>query len=85
MTIGQCDCCGKDHRLLHFTVYAGMDTSACAECCNGDVLEDRDDIQFEMNNLIRIAETGEQWARIAELEIAMENTWHYGVNPGRSA
>lgn len=69
--IGQCDCCGKNHRLLHRTVFSGLDTSACSFCCQRDPEEDREDIESEIARLRPNAETGEQWARICELECAL--------------
>lgn len=69
--IGQCDCCGKDQRRLHQMVWVGIDTAVCSACCDGDPENDRDELQSEIDGLLRVAETGEQWARIAQLECAL--------------
>lgn len=68
---GECDCCSAKNRVLHRGEVTGIETYACAECSNGHLSYDIDDLEGEIETLRPKAETGEQWAHLCALEAAL--------------
>jgi len=48
LIFGQCDCCGKDNRVLHRGEAAGCEAYACAECRYTDPAEEAYEIEEEI-------------------------------------
>ena len=50
---------------------AGIETYACAECLGGELGDDIDDLEDEIDRLLELGETVNQWAHICALEAAI--------------
>ena len=71
LIFGECDCCGTPNRVLHRCEVTGIETYACAICRNGELSDDIDDLEGEIESLAPKAESGEQWAHVCALEAAL--------------
>jgi hypothetical protein len=71
MIFGECDACATKNRVLHLCEAYGIETAACAICRGGDLSDDLDDLEAEIEALQSEAESGEQWAHICALEAAL--------------
>lgn len=68
---GECECCGTSNRVLHHaTTGCGLEAYACALCRCGDLSDDLDNLEAEIEALQSKAENGEQWAHLCALEAA---------------
>lgn len=50
LTFGECDCCGKV-RVLHNIVAYGIEISACTICRGGNLSDDIDDLEDEIERV----------------------------------
>ena len=69
---GECDCCGKNNRVLFF--YRGTalapDAWRCGECGGYDAETVANELFDEINRLIQKAGSGGQWDYIRAIESA---------------
>jgi hypothetical protein len=72
LIFGDCDCCGKPNRVLHFALAHSIETWACAECHGNKLSDDVDDLNDEIYRLNPKAETSEQHAHLCSLYAALE-------------
>jgi hypothetical protein len=71
MIFGECDACATKNRVLHLCEAYGIETAACALCRNGDLSDDLDDLEAEIESLCLFGAGEADVARICALELAL--------------